>query len=186
MARSRGMSAGPTSVVCRRRTGTASTTSAAADSSAATSGKRITGAQHGVPDPRGRARTPDPALVDPVAELAQQRREHGQRSDDRHRHDEHRPQADGVEHLGARQQHSGHRDQDGQARGQDGATRRGRGALQGIGVPRPSLLAFAFQVEERIVHPHGHAHQEHHRARRIRGMEHVTRHRGQPARAQYG
>ena len=101
----------------------------------------------------------DPALLDPVAELARARGQDGERAEHRDCDDEHRADREGHERLVAGEEHAGHRDQDGDARDEDGAARGGgggleRGALAAAGGP---LLALTPHVEERVVDADGEA-----------------------------
>jgi hypothetical protein len=95
----------------------------------------------------------DLALLDLVAELRQQRREHRQRAEHRDADDHHRGDAEPEVALVTGEDHPGHRDHHGEAgdenrpaRGRCGGFDRGARALAG----RP-LLALALEVEERVV-----------------------------------
>ena len=111
-----------------------------------------------------------------VPELAEQRGQHGERADHRGEDDQHRADPDRAEHLVAGEQHSRHRDQHRAARDQHGPARRGGRAAERVVRPAvASFLTLALQVEERVVHAHGHAHQQHHRVGGVGGVEEVAR-----------
>ena len=113
------------------------------------------------------------AAIDPVAELAEQGRQHGQRADHRHEDDDHRAERERRVDLRAGEQQAGHRDQHREAGDQHRLARGGGGTLQRVTarVSRRALLALALDVEERVVDADRHAHQQDHRARRVGGVE---------------
>jgi hypothetical protein len=97
-----------------------------------------------------------PASLDPVAELGQQRRQHGQRAEHGDCDDQHRAQAEGCEAGVAGEEHPGHRDHHAESGDQHrSAGRRGgrlqRGLRAAAGGP---FLAFAPEVEHRVVDAH--------------------------------
>ena len=130
-------------------------------------------------------RNPEPIHV--VAELGEQRGEHGQRSDHRNGDDEHRRDAKGGEVLPG-EQHARHRDDHGDS-GDEHGTARGRCSRfeRGFGAaPGGPFLALALQVEHRVVDPDREADQENHRVERLRRSEDLARDRPQAERRQDG
>ena len=118
----------------------------------------------------------NPTPVDPVAEPRQQRRQHGQRPDHRHRDYRDRGDREGLEDRVAGEEHAGHRRHHGQAGDEHGAARgRGCGLQRGpLATARRSLFAFSLQVEERVVDADGEPDQEHERTRFVRHREDVA------------
>ena len=93
------------------------------------------------------------ALLDPVPEPGEHRRQHRQRGEHRDRDDEDRALGERVEGLVAAQEHAGHRDDHRQAGDQHRAPRGRGGDLErgALIAPGGALLALASQVEERVV-----------------------------------
>jgi hypothetical protein len=94
----------------------------------------------------GREDLAQAALDVPVAEFSQQRREHGQRADQRDEDNEHRPDPDRGEDVRPGKQQAGHRDQHRDPGDQDRLPG-GRGGAEESLVPPAagcSLLALAF------------------------------------------
>jgi hypothetical protein len=145
--------------------------------------------EHGVPDAAAVAGADvaapherQAAALDAVAELRQQRGQHGHRPDHRDRDDD--DDRDGVRGvplvLGG--EHAGHRRHDREARHQDGAPRRRRGGLErGLGgAAGGALLALAAQVEEGVVDPDREADEEDDRGGRLLDRERLARQRDEP------
>ena len=118
----------------------------------------------------------NPAPVDPVAEPRQQRRQHGQRPDHRHRDNRDRGDREGLEDRVTGEEHPGHRRHHGQAGDEHGAARgRGCGLQRGpLAAARRSLFAFSLQVEERVVDADREPDQEHERTCLVRHREDVA------------
>ena len=122
----------------------------------------------------------NPETIHVVAELGEQRGEHGQRSDHRNGDDEHRRDAKGGEVLPG-EQHPRHRDHHGDSRDEH-RTARGRCSRfeRGFGAaPGGPFLAFALQVEQRVVDPDREADQQDHRVDRFVARKHLARDRPQ-------
>ena len=133
---------GTAQVVCIPSAGTASATSTPAETSAETSGRRSTRSstrdqRPSLADPALEAADErHAALVDPVAELRQQGRQHGQRADHRDGDDHDRAGRERGEIRDPAQVHPGHRDHHGEAGDEHRAARGRRGGLDG-GVVAP-------------------------------------------------
>ena len=95
----------------------------------------------------------DAALLHPVSEPRQDRGQHGQRADQRHRNDEDGAGGERLERRRSRQVHPGHGDHHGEARDQHRTARRRRGGRQRrlLAPSGLALLALAPQVEHRVV-----------------------------------
>ena len=106
----------------------------------------------------------DAALLDLVAELAEQCGQHGERADHRDRDDHHRSDREGHERLVAGEEHAGHRDHHRDAGDEDGAAGRGCGGLERcvLASSGGTLFALAPEVEERVVDADGEADQQDH------------------------
>ena len=131
----------------------------------------------------------DTDAIDVVPEPVQHGGQHGERADHRGEDDDHRPDANRGEERVAGDEHAGHRDQHRRARDENGLAGRSRRMKERIsGAPAPSpLLAFAAQVEERVVDPDGHADHEDDRAERLLiGRDDVTRERVETGRGEDG
>ena len=128
------------------------------------------------------------ALDVPVAEFSQQRRQHGQGADERGEDDEHRPDPDRGEDVRAGKQQAGHRDQHRDPGDQDRLPGGRGGAEESLVSPVAgcALLALALEIEQRVVDPDGHPHQQDHRLGRIGGMKNVAGKRREPDRPQHG
>ena len=164
------MSSSPVVVVFRENAGTVRATSTAPAATAETTGRRRTPLEDRAPEAAlavlalEPVQERDPALLDLVAEPAEQRREHRQRAEHRDRDDHHRPDREGHERLVAGEEHAGHRDQHGDAGDQDGAAGRGCGGLERgvLAASGGALFALAPEVEERVVDPDGEPDQQDH------------------------
>ena len=136
---------------------------------------------------RTRSRDGNEAAVDPVVELPEQRREDGERADERDGDDDHRPDADRREDLRAGEEHPGHRDQNGEAGDEHCLAGRGGCAVESVAaVPGLALLSLALDIEERVVDADRHSDQEHHGVRRVRCVHDVARELREPDRAEHG
>ena len=134
------------------------------------------------------AAPPDADLLDAVAEPRQQRGQHGERAQHRHRDDHHRCDAERSERLVAGDEHAGHRDHHGQAGDQHRPARsRGGGLERGPFAPAlRSFLSLAPEVEHRVVDSDREADQEHERHRLIGHRKHVARERDKAEGAEHG
>ena len=140
------------------------------------------------------ALTPEPVqigkatLLDAVAELREQRRQHRQRAEHCHGDDHHRRDPEREVRLVAAEEHPGHRDHHGDARDQDRAARRRRRGLECglVALPRGPLLALALQVEERVVDADGEADQQEHGADVLVHRDQVARQRDETERPEHG
>ena len=116
------------------------------------------------------------APVDAVAEAAEERGQHRERSDHRDEHDEDRAEAHRDEVARAGERHAGAGDGDGEAGDEHGAAG-GRGGgvqrLARLASPRP-LLALAAEIEERVVDADRHPHEDDDARRRVRRMDDVA------------
>jgi hypothetical protein len=143
--------------------------------------------EHSVEDRRPHARLPggallgrgqerDPALVHPVAQLREDRRQHGQRADDGDRDHQDGAGGEGDEGRRARQVEARHRDHHRDARDEHGTPRGRRGGLERRlrALAAGPLLPFAPQVEHRVVDPDGEADQENDRGNRLVDREHLA------------
>ena len=162
------MSSTPVVAVFSANAGMVSATSTAPAATAERTGRRSTRSRIAPQNAALAVLAPEPvherhaALLDAIAELAQQRREDGQGADHRDRDDHHRPDREGHERLVAGEEHAGHGDEDGDAGDEDGAAGGGGGGLEGcmLAAPGGTLFAFPAQVEERVVDADGEADQE--------------------------
>ena len=114
-----------------------------------------------------RRRTGQPALLDPVAEPGDHRRQDRQRADHRDCDDHHRAEADADEALVAGEEHAGHGDhhrQAGDQHGPAGGVRRPLERRLRVVAGGP-LLALAPHVEERVVDSDRHPDQQDDRRR---------------------
>jgi ferritin-like metal-binding protein YciE len=120
---------------------------------------------------RSRRRTPaastwrTPRSMYRSPSFPEQRRQDGQRADERGEDDQHRADPDRGKNLRAREQHPSHRDQDGKAGDQHRPTRGCGRAVEGLVacMPGGAVLPLALQVEERVVDADRHPHQQHYR-----------------------
>ena len=110
----------------------------------------------------------DLALLDPVAELREQRGQHRQRSEDRGGDDEDRAHRDTAEAAGAGEEHAADRCHDGCTRDENRAARcRGGGEERRVGgAAGGTLLTFATDVEQGVVDADREPDQQHHRVHR--------------------
>ena len=119
----------------------------------------------------------DTAPVDLVAEPREQRGKDGQRAE--HRDRDHRDRRGGErrEDLVTGQEHAGHGDDDGDAGDEHGTPGGRRGDLDGVpgATAGGTLLAFAPEVEERVVNADREPDQEHERARLHRRRHELAR-----------
>ena len=107
----------------------------------------------------------DLALLDPVAELREQRGQHRQRPEDRCGDDEDRAHRDTAEAAGAGEEHAADRCHDGCTRDENRAARcRGGGEERRLGgAAGGTLLTFATDVEQGVVDADREPDQQHHR-----------------------
>ena len=153
--------------------GSARTTSSAADATAESERPAQDAVEDGAPEPGLAARAAPPpderdaALLDPVAELRERRREHRQRARDGDGDDEDRADPDRRPDRGAAEEHAGQRGDHRQAGDEHGPAGRGRGGFERrlVALAGRTLLAFALEVEERVVDSDGEPDQQDHRVR---------------------
>ena len=167
----------PELTVCMFSAGSASASRIRPTATTETTGRASTRSRIAAPDARlavvAMARAADErhaALLDPVAELGQQRGQDGERAEHRDRDDEHRADGERREHRVAGEEHAGHGDHHGQA---GDRARRGRRSRRRTRAPPRraagvALLHLAPQVEHRVVDADGEADQQHDRVRSTR------------------
>jgi hypothetical protein len=129
----------------------------------------------------------DAALLDAVAELRQERRQHGERSDHRDRDDHDRAEAERAERAVAGEEEASHRGHDRQPGDEHGAARRrGRRLERGpVAAAGRTLFPLTLEVEERVVDTHGEADQEHDLRHRLVHGEHPAREREEADRREH-
>ena len=106
----------------------------------------------------------NPTLLDPVAELREDSRKHGERADHRNTDDHHRADRERHERLVAREEHPRHGDHHGQAGDEHCTTRGGSCSFDRRALTSPCrpLFTRATEVEERVVDTDGEPDQQDH------------------------